>query len=355
MNGVSTAEVMRLVDENLNRFAEGLRVLEDAARMVLNDAALTARLKNLRHGLVRADLPFNLALLQARDSGGDVGASVLAPGQQEPRDFALLVVANARRAQESLRVLEETAKLPEMVGRLDSEKFKAARFSLYSLERELVARLTRQDKLAKVRGLYVVLDSAVLGGRSHVAVAGALIKAGVTVIQLRDKVTPKRDLLALARELAELCRRNGVLFIINDHLDIALASGADGLHVGQSDLPAEVARRLLPLDRILGVSAASVEEARSAEEAGADYLGVGCVFPTTSKEGASPVGVETVRQIRQATRLPLAAIGGISAANVAEVVAAGADALCVISAVLNAADPGMAARDLLIVFKNRNK
>jgi thiamine-phosphate pyrophosphorylase len=343
---VSESSIVRVVDENLNRLAEGLRVLEDIARMVLNETDLTAKLKNLRHDLIRSDLPFNLELLRSRNSAGDIGAGLEEPGQNEPQKLSLIVVANARRAQESLRVLEETAKLPEMAGKLDTNKFKQARFALYSIEKELVERLARQDKLNKISGLYVVLDTSCLKGRRHLEVARELIEAGVKVIQLRDKVTPKNQLLPVARELANLCRQQDVLLIINDHLDVALAVDADGLHVGQTDLPAEVARRLLPQDKILGVSAATVEEARAAEASGADYLGVGCVYPTTSKEDAEPVGVERVREIRQATLLPLAAIGGINPDNVKEVIAAGADAVCVISAVLNAEDVGEAARKL---------
>ena len=345
---------MRIVDENLNRLAEGLRVLEDAARMVLDDRGLTARLKALRHELVRGDLPFNLELLEARRASDDVGANLLTPAQTLPQPLALVTVANARRAQEALRVLEEMARLPEMAGKLDSTKFKASRFALYSIERDLVTALTRRDKARQINGLYVILDTDSLAGRQHLELAADLIQAGVKVLQIRDKVTPKDILLPLAARLVELCHQNAVLLIVNDHLDIALAAGADGLHVGQTDLPAGAARRLLPPDRLLGVSVATVKEARIAEAAGADYLGVGSVFPTSSKSDIQAVGLGRVREIRQSTRLPLAAIGGINVNNSGDTIRAGADAVCVISAVLNTPDAGKAARALIeVVHKAR--
>ncbi len=134
--------VTRIVDANLNRLAEGLRILEDIARMALDDTGLTQQLKSLRHDLIRGDLSFNLELLQSRNSEEDVGVSLEVEGEDKTKDLPLIVVANSRRAQEALRVLEEMAKLPEMTGKLDSDKFKQARFALYTLEQNLVSQLT---------------------------------------------------------------------------------------------------------------------------------------------------------------------------------------------------------------------
>ena len=134
--------VTRIVDANINRLAEGLRILEDIARMALDDTGLTQQFKTLRHDLIRGDLSFNLELLQSRNSAEDVGMTLGVEGEGKTKDLPLIVVANSRRAQEALRVLEEMAKLPEMTGKLDSDKFKQARFTLYTLEQKLVARLT---------------------------------------------------------------------------------------------------------------------------------------------------------------------------------------------------------------------
>ena len=343
----------RILDANLNRLAEGLRVLEDIARLVLDDPALTRQLKTLRHDLVRADLPFNLELLQSRNSAADVGAALDVAGEERTKDLPTIVIANARRAQESLRVLEETAKLPEMAGRMDSDRFRQARFELYTLEQKLVSRALRRDKSQKVAGLYVILDTVALQGRSHIEAAGAVIAAGVRVIQLRDKTSGKKQLLPLARDLQALCREKGVLFVINDYLDVALAIGADGLHLGQGDLPAGEARRLLPLGALLGCSVTSVEEAQAAEAAGADYIAAGSIYPTSSKEDAGLVGLDMLRRIRGAVKVPLVAIGGINRDNARQVIEAGADSLCVISAVLGAPDLTRAARDIIEVIEDR--
>jgi len=339
-------QTLRIIDANLNRASEGLRLLEDLARLQLNDAQLTQQLKTLRHEIVRGDWPFNQQLLQARNSTGDVGIDIEVPGEEKQRELPLMVVANARRIQESLRVLEELAKIPSIAPELDSEKFQKARFSLYSIEQTLLSKLARQDKKQHLSGLYVIVDTQALKGRSHKEVASQAIRGGAKIIQLRDKLLSKKELLAVARELANLCAEHDVLFIVNDYLDIALASDADGLHLGQNDLPVSVARNLLPLGKILGRSTRTVEQASAAESDGADYVAVGSIYPTSSKETAQVVGLERLRQIRQAIALPLVAIGGINRDKVSEVLAAGADSVAVINAVLGVEDVEEAARQI---------
>ena len=338
-------EILRIIDASLNRIGEGLRLLEDSARLMLNDATLTQQLKNMRHELVRSDWSIQQQLLQARDSEGDVGIDMEVPGEEKQREIPVTIVANARRVQESLRVMEEMAKAPGLG--LDSEKFKQARFALYAIEKALLSRVLRQDKIKRLFGLYVIIDAMALRGRSHVEVAGQAIRGGAKVIQLRDKVRSKKELLTIAQELRNLCAEQDVLFIMNDCLDVALAVDADGLHAGQDDLPVKVARRLLPIDRILGCSARTVDKAAIAQSEGADYIAVGAMYPTSSKETAEVVGPERLKQIRQAVTLPLVAIGGINATNVREVLAAGADSVAVISAVLGAEDVEGATRQIV--------
>jgi len=342
---------LRIIDANLNRIGEGLRLLEDVARLLLDDAALSQQLKNMRHELVTSGLAFNRELLQSRDSEGDVGIDIETPEQAEPRELPIMVVANARRVQEALRTLEELAKLPDATAKLDSEKFKKARFNLYTIEQTLVSRLLRKDKARGIHGLYVIIDTQALKGRSHIEVAKQVIGGGARVIQLRDKLRGKKELLPVARELRKLCTEHNVLFIMNDYLDLALASDADGLHLGQKDLPIKTARRLLPLDKILGCSTTTVDQAITAESEGADYIAAGSVYATSSKEAAVVVGLERLRQIRQAISLPLVAIGGITRDNVAEVLAAGADSTAVISDILGAESPEEAARQISARFE----
>jgi thiamine-phosphate pyrophosphorylase len=247
--------------------------------------------------------------------------------------------------QESLRVMEEIAKAPGLG--LEPDRFRGARFTLYTIEKTLVSRVLRQEIIKRLSGLYVIIDTAALGGRRHVEVAAQAIRGGAKVIQLRDKEHSRKEMLSIAQELRELCTGRNVLFIMNDYLDLSLAVEADGLHVGQDDLPARVARRWLPLDKILGCSVRTVEEATAARSDGADYIAVGSMYPTSSKESAEVVGPERLRQIRDAVPLPLVAIGGINKDNVGEVMAAGADAVAVINAVIGSENVEEATRDMV--------
>ena len=336
--------MLRLIDANLNRISEGLRLLEDVARFLLNDATLSQQLKSLRHELAAEDPWLKRKLLLARDSAADVGAFAELPGELKREDIPSLVSANAKRVEESLRVVEEFAKLPDLT--LEWSRFKKARFDLYQIEQKITASLLRQDKRRRIAGLYVILDPEALRGGEEMEIAGQVISGGAKVIQLRDKQRGKRDILATATELRQLCSQSEVLFIVNDYLDIALASDADGLHLGQSDLPLSAARRLLPGDKILGCSTTSAEVALQAQAEGADYIAVGSIYPTTSKEGTRVVGLEMLHQIREAVSLPIVAIGGINEENATAVIEAGADSVAVISAVLGADDIKGAARKL---------
>ncbi|MFH1647788.1 MAG: thiamine phosphate synthase [Chloroflexota bacterium] len=347
--GVFSSDQLRIIDANLNRIGEGLRVLEEMARLSLNDADLTQQFKDLRHDLVAVDAGLQEKLIAARDAAGDVGADMESPGQKKPHGVPATIVANARRVQESLRVIEELAKAPGSP--LETERYRRARFALYTLEKTLLARMLRQDRMARLTGLYVIIDTAVLGGRSHTGATLQAIRGGAKVIQFRDKEGLKGKVMSIAGELKKLCEEHNVLFIVNDDLDIALAVDADGLHVGQDDLPVAVARRLLPIDKILGASVRTVEEAEAAASDGADYLGVGAMYATPSKKEAGVVGPGRIRDIRQKVDLPIVAIGGINKGNLGEVVREGAVAAAVISAVLGTADIEAATRQLVKVIE----
>jgi thiamine-phosphate pyrophosphorylase len=195
--------------------------------------------------------------------------------------------------------------------------------------------------------LYVILDQEAARQRDLGSLLEAVLAGGCRLVQLRDKHTPLIELYAIARSLSERCRRAGALFIVNDRADLALAVGAGGLHVGQDDLPAAAARRILPAGMMLGVSTHDPDQARRALADGADYVAVGSIFPTGTKAGFHLVGPELVRALRPEIPVPLVAIGGITADNAAEVIEAGADAVAVISAVCAADDPEAATRRLI--------
>jgi thiamine-phosphate pyrophosphorylase len=348
MTGISQ-DTLRIIDANLNRIGEGLRVLEEIARLSLSDIGLTQQLKDMRHDIARVDNDFRAKLINARDAAGDIGADMLVAGEEKPRNRKDTVIANARRVQESLRVLEEIARVPDL--KLDTGKYRNARFTLYTIEKELLQKVSRQDKLERLQGLYVIIDTTMLRGRSYQEVTNQVIRGGAGVIQLRDKEHGKKELLTIARDIRDLCQEKGILFIVNDHLDIALAVDADGLHVGPDDLPVATARKLLPLDRILGGSARTVDRAVALSADGADYIGVGAMFPTGTKEHAEVVGIKRLNEIKAAVSIPIVAIGGINEDNIKKVIDAGADAVAVISAVLGADDVERATQQLVNIIK----
>jgi thiamine-phosphate pyrophosphorylase len=195
--------------------------------------------------------------------------------------------------------------------------------------------------------LYVVLDRTAARGRDLVALLALALAGGSRMIQLREKEWPSGRLLPLAERLRAACAAAGATFIVNDRVDLALAVGADGVHLGQDDLPARAARPLLRPGMILGISTHSVEQARAAQADGADYVAVGSMFATTSKADFQLVGPDLMRKLRGEIRVPLVGIGGITPDNVAEVIRAGADGVAVISAVCAATDPQAAAARFL--------
>lgn len=195
--------------------------------------------------------------------------------------------------------------------------------------------------------LYLVADAEFAAGRDLPALVASAVEGGVTAVQLRAKGLPVRDFLDLALRIAERLEGTGVPLIVNDRVDIALACGAAGAHLGQEDLPVPEARKILGAKRIIGVSVNTLEEAREAEKRGADYVGLGPVFPTSTKETTlAVIGAGGVAAVKRALKIPVVGIGGISASNAHDVVKAGADGIAVISAILGAPDARRAAAEL---------
>ena len=195
--------------------------------------------------------------------------------------------------------------------------------------------------------LYAILDRSVARDRGLPDLLDLVLAGGCRLVQLREKTMPPAELLSLARQLVRRCREAEALFIVNDRADIAVAADADGLHVGQDDMPAREARALLRPGMILGVSTHDEDQARAAVTDGADYVAVGSIFPTTSRVGFQLVGTALIRQVRPVVPVPLIAIGGITIDNAAEVMRAGADGVAVISAICAQPDPESATRALL--------
>lgn len=218
---------------------------------------------------------------------------------------------------------------------------------LDELRADLGAQL-RQDQADRIRGLYVIIDPQVTGGRDPLTIAEAALQGGAAMLQLRDKLRDKGQALPLARELQRLCEAHDALLIINDHLDLAAAVGSGGAHVGQTDLPVAEARKVLAPHQVLGRSNREFEQMAQSAEMGADHLAFGPIYMTDTKSIVrNPQGPERLRQARAVSDLPLVAIGGINAQNVGPVIEAGADAVCVTAAVGAAPDPEAAANQLV--------
>ena len=209
--------------------------------------------------------------------------------------------------------------------------------------------MQRTEVAPKIDGLYVIVGPDATRGRPVVEVAEEALRGGASVLQLRDKTGDRGDVLPVAARLRELCHDHGALFFVNDDIALGFACDADGVHLGQSDLPVDVARRILAADKLIGRSNNSDAEVEESVAMGVDYVAVGATFPTTTvgKGARAAIGLDGIRRARELTTLPLVAIGGIKESNVADVVEAGADCVAVISAVTMADDPEAAARRLV--------
>lgn len=350
MTSYSERLAWRAIDANLNRAGEGLRAVEEFARFGENDPRLTTELKSLRHRLGEASRAFPVEqLLAARDTPGDVGTTASGAVQTERADVCDAAIANLKRVQQALRAIEEFAKvvLPE-----GAPAFERLRYDSYSVEQRLVDPGGRRKRLSDAR-LYLLLD---VRGKQPIDIRGDLdrvrrlaeetLAGGVDVIQLRDKSATDRELLQAGQIVREATLAAGALFIVNDRADLALALDADGMHVGQEELPVGVVRDLLGPSRLIGLSTHGVEQALAGERDGADYLGVGPTFPSQTKSFAAYPGLSFVRQVASRATIPWFAIGGIDEANLDEALDAGATRVAVASALLNDASPGDAARRL---------
>jgi thiamine-phosphate pyrophosphorylase len=329
----------RVVDVNLNRLAEALKVVEDLCRFELDDRQLVREVRRMRAQFQKAAGWLRRHVLPFRASRTDLGRAGRFDRTPRSRPDDVLR-ANLKRIQESARILEEMTRLDY---RELFPEFKALRFAAYDLELEVAARVDRRPGLR----LYVVLDTAMTGRTGLSAIARQLARNRVNAVQLREPPgLSTRDFLRDALTVRQALKESPTAFIVNNRVDIALAAAADGVHLGQDDLPLKHARRLLPADRLIGISAATIIQARQAEHDGADYLGVGSVFPTVSKPDAPVIGLARLRAIRRAVRLPIVAIGGITRDNAGAVRQAGADGIAVISAVFGAGDLERNIRDL---------
>ncbi len=337
-------DAARLLDANFNRAREALRIVEDYCRFVLDDAFLSGELKRLRHDLVEALLqhdPDHSWDLAARETLRDVGTRLTAPREHERTSLLAVVQTNLKRAQEALRSLEEFGKLhgPGLGRALEQ-----LRYRCYTLERAIILGAGARQRLEEAR-LYLLVTGALCRASLEWTIQEAAA-GGVQIVQLREKQLADRALLERAREIRHCTRQLGVLFIMNDRADIARLVEADGIHVGQDELPVKEARRLLGPQALIGVSTHDLEQVRLAVLDGASYIGVGPTFPSRTKDFSAFPGLDFIRQAAAETSLPAFAIGGITLTNLPDAVAAGARRVAVSQSICQVEDPRRAAREM---------
>ena len=332
---------MRLLDANANRGREGLRGVEDYARFVLDDRELSRAIKQLRHDFTRVLEPLLAEAVLHRDTPGDVGTTTSTAAEADRHDWGDVVIAAGKRVGEALRTIEEFLKV---ISPADAPRIEQLRYRFYDIEQRVSLTLCPANRFADVR-LYVLVTERFCKRNWLEAAEEALI-GGADCIQLREKELESGELLRRALQLTGLCRRHGKLSVINDRPDIAILSDADGVHVGQGDLPAAEVRKLVGRGKIVGVSTHRIEQARQARLDGADYIGVGPVFASSTKPRDFVAGLEYARNVSAEITIPAVAIAGITGANVDEVTRAGVKAVAVTAAVLDCEDPRKAAADL---------
>jgi thiamine-phosphate pyrophosphorylase len=331
-------DVNRILDAAANRCREGLRVVEDFTRFVLNDAHLSGTLKNLRHELAAAleSLPAD-RLLRSRDTPGDVGTAIDTAAERERLSPQHVARANAKRVEESLRTLEEYGKVVDAEFAARCERL---RYRFYTVEQAILTTVSARVRLADCR-LYLLVGStpAAPSSRGAETLIRAALAGGVNAVQLREKNMSDRRLIDVAHRLREWTSDAGALFIVNDRPDVAALVQADGVHVGQDDLTVRQARQIVGPDRLVGVSTHTIEQARQAVLDAADYLGVGPTFPSQTKAFPHLAGLDFLRQVTAEITRPWFALGGITAENLPQVLAAGATRIAVSAAITTADDP----------------
>ncbi|WP_320677210.1 thiamine phosphate synthase [Prochlorococcus sp. MIT 1300] len=330
--------VAQLIDANLDRAREGLRVVEDWCRFGLNRKDLVITIKDWRQKL---GIHHKETYKQARSTSQDQGLGLSHQAQSNRKTTWDVVAANCARAQEALRVIEEFGRSP------DPELASVAaliRYGLYELELNVLEATnggTRHKKLSECQICLITSPNSNLTQTVDDA-----LSVGVGMVQYRSKNISDLQMFSEAKELADLCKKYKALFIINDRIDLALALDADGVHLGQKDFPVEIARQLIGSNKLIGRSTHSLQDINQAEQEGCDYLGVGPVHKTSTKPNEKVVGLIYVEEASKATTLPWFAIGGVNGSNIKSILTAGAQRIAVVGAIMNSPNPREAAEEL---------
>ncbi len=330
-------EVYRMIDVNLNRTSEGIRVLEDITRFVIEDSKITADLREIRHAVRKLLIESDGQLILSRNASTDIGRKISKESKVDSKKgLRQLLVSNFKRVEEGLRSIEESLKIIDHYPK--SKQVENLRFKIYEIEKR-VNMVIKKPVLPE--GIYGITAEKYSKGRNNLEVVKEMISSGIKVIQYREKRDRKNfaEMYQECREIRTITQKNDVVFIVNDYIELAKMVDADGVHLGQQDFPVEKVRQHLPDNMLLGLSTHSPEQAQAAVERGVDYIGVGPIFTTnTKKDVVDPVGLEYLEWVEENLEIPYVAIGGIKEQNIEEVIDRGARTIALVTEIVGQKD-----------------
>jgi len=335
--------IAQLIDANLDRAREGLRVMEDWCRFGLKRSDFSIQIKDWRQQL---GVHHHNIYRQARLSSNDPAMGVSHPLQKVRSNPEDVFIANSSRVQEALRVIEEFTRVT------DPKLCKIAskiRYETYEIEINVLKTSEGINKRQILEDCSIYLITTNRRGLEEIVVQA--LKAGVKIVQYREKLLHDKEKISQAKCLASLCKKYNSLFIVNDRIDIALAVDADGIHLGQEDIPPKIAREILGSEKIIGRSTHCLEDIKNAEEEGCDYIGIGPIFPSKTKKQLNPIGIENLRKGLNATLLPAFAIGGINHSNINKLNKLDNLRIAVSDTIINSNDPFSRTEKLLKFLK----
>ncbi|MDA3838459.1 MAG: thiamine phosphate synthase [Candidatus Delongbacteria bacterium] len=333
----------RIIDANINRMSEGIRVLEDHSRFITENKDINSQLRDIRHKARKILKEFDNDLISSRESLTDNGLKISSENKLDNKTSEKsLILSNFKRVQEAVRSIEENLKI---IGEYDKGKqFEQIRFEVYDIEKQCFSSL----KFVLPEGIYGLTAEIYSNGRSNIEVVKEMITAGIKIIQYREKEEDKskKEMLAECLDIREMTKEENVVFIVNDHLDIAILCKADGIHLGQDDLTVQDIKQING-NLIIGVSTHNPEQAQKAISDGADYIGVGPIFSTkTKKNVCDPVGLEYLEYIVNNIDIPFVAIGGIKEDNIHRVIEKGAKSIALVTEIVGAENIGDKIKNL---------
>ena len=338
--------IAQIIDANLDRAREGLRVLEDWARFGLGEIQVVKKIKNFRQILGKHHLEF---YKNARNFQKDKGIGISHPAQLKRKEANDIVSSNSARVQEALRVIEEFARLSHKELSLSASKI---RYEIYTLETYLLSSNSYKSrkKILLDNNLYFIT----IPRKDLLKKIEFILEGGVKIIQYRAKSGNDLGNLKEAIKIKNLCKKNNALLIINDRIDIALACDADGVHLGQNDIDLKSARKVLGPSKIIGISANKAIDIKKALKNNCDYLGIGPIFKTSTKKDKIPIGIEKTKKLMEGISIPCFVIGGINNENLSILKENNIKRIAMVSGLINSENPKEEAIMIIKSLKNEN-